>query len=46
MPSSVDTSVPTPEEFANYLIDNALRTHGIATIKSFAWGIHYKTMEA
>ncbi len=36
LPSSVDASEPTLEESAKHLIDNTLRAHGIATLKSFA----------
>jgi uncharacterized protein YcaQ len=38
LPSSVDVSVPTIEEFASFLVDTTLRTHGFATYKSFSSG--------
>lgn len=36
LPSSVVTREPTAEEFAEHLVGNTLRTHGVASLKSFA----------
>ncbi len=41
LPSSVDVSVPTIEEFASFLVDTTLRTHGFATYKSFSSGARH-----
>lgn len=38
LPSSVDVSEPSIEEFANFLVDTTLRAHGFATYKSFSSG--------
>lgn len=38
LPSTVDVSEPTIEEFANFLVDTTLRAHGFATYKSFSSG--------
>lgn len=38
LPSSVDVSVPTIEEFASFLVDTTLRSHGFATYRSFSSG--------
>ncbi len=37
LPSSVDTSTPTPHEYAQHLIDDALRCHGFASLKGIAY---------
>lgn len=37
LPDWVDTSQPSMDEFANYLIDTTLRAHGFATIKSMTY---------
>ncbi|MCZ6617176.1 MAG: winged helix DNA-binding domain-containing protein [Gammaproteobacteria bacterium] len=41
LPSTVDVREPTIEEFANFLVDTTLRTHGFATYKSFSSGARY-----
>ncbi len=41
LPSSVDVSVPTIKEFASFLVDTTLRTHGFATYKSFSSGARH-----
>ena len=41
LPSTVDTTEPTIEEFASFLIDTTIRTHGFATYKSFSAGGRY-----
>ncbi len=38
LPTSVDISVPSLEEFACFLVDTTLRSHGFATYKSFTSG--------
>ncbi|MFT5664355.1 MAG: hypothetical protein ACI9JR_001751, partial [Gammaproteobacteria bacterium] len=37
IPDWVDTTEPTLEEYADYLIDNTIRAHGFATTKSMAY---------
>ncbi len=41
LPSSVDVSVPSLEEFACFLVDTTLRSHGFANYKSFTAGGRY-----
>jgi uncharacterized protein YcaQ len=37
IPDWVDTTEPTLDEYADYLIDNTIRAHGFATAKSMAY---------
>ncbi|GJL77943.1 MAG: hypothetical protein NPINA01_09320 [Nitrospinaceae bacterium] len=41
LPSSVNTTEPTIEEFASFLIDTTIRTHGFANYASFRAGGQY-----
>ncbi len=36
LPSDVDTSMPSEQEFARHLVDTTLRAHGVAHLKSFS----------
>jgi uncharacterized protein YcaQ len=37
IPDWVDTTEPTLDEYADYLIDNTIRAHGFATVKSMVY---------
>jgi uncharacterized protein YcaQ len=37
VPNDIDTTLPTPEEFARYIIRRTLRSLGIAYVKELAW---------
>ncbi|MCW8870454.1 MAG: winged helix DNA-binding domain-containing protein [Proteobacteria bacterium] len=37
LPSDVDTSMPTMEEYAQYLVDQQLRCHGLVTLKGLTY---------
>ena len=41
VPDDVDTTMPTPEEYARHVILQELRTLGIAYIKEMGWRAHY-----
>jgi uncharacterized protein YcaQ len=41
VPSDIDTTMPTPEEFARHVIRRALKSLGIAYAKEMAWRAHY-----
>ncbi len=41
VPNDIDTTKPTPEEFARYIIRRALGSLGIAGAKEMAWRAHY-----
>ena len=37
VPNDIDTTLPTPEEFARYIIRRTLKSLGIAYVKELAW---------
>ncbi len=37
LPSHVDTTMPTPQEFAAHLVDQQLRCHGLASLKGLTY---------
>ncbi len=37
LPAAVDTTMPTPGEYAGYLIDTCLKAHGVATLPQFTY---------
>ena len=41
VPDDIDTTKPTPEEFARYVIRRSLKSLGIAYAKEMAWRAHY-----
>jgi uncharacterized protein YcaQ len=41
IPHDIDTTMPTPEEFARYVIRRCLQSMGIAYAKEMAWRAHY-----
>jgi uncharacterized protein YcaQ len=41
VPDDVDTTMPTPEEFARHVIRRSLKAHGIAYAKEIAWRARY-----
>lgn len=41
IPGDVDTTMPTPEEFARHIIRRSLQSLGIAYAKDIAWRAHY-----
>lgn len=41
IPHDIDTSMPTQEEFARYVIRRCLQSMGIAYAKEMAWRAHY-----
>jgi uncharacterized protein YcaQ len=41
IPGDIDTTMPTPEEFARYVIRRCLQSMGIAYAKEMAWRAHY-----
>ena len=41
IPDDIDTTMPTPEEFARHVIRNSLRSLGIAYAKEMAWRARY-----
>jgi len=41
IPDDIDTTMPTPEEFARHVIRRALRSMGIAYANEIAWRARY-----
>lgn len=41
IPGDIDTTPPTPEEFARHVIQRSLQSLGIAYAKDIAWRAHY-----
>ncbi|MBS1565176.1 MAG: YcaQ family DNA glycosylase, partial [Bacteroidetes bacterium] len=41
LPDDVDTTMPSPEEFARYIIRRSLQSMGIAYAKEMAWRAHH-----
>ncbi|HEY4149469.1 MAG TPA: crosslink repair DNA glycosylase YcaQ family protein [Chitinophagaceae bacterium] len=41
IPGDIDTTMPTPGEFARYIIRRSLKSLGIAYAKELAWRAHY-----
>jgi uncharacterized protein YcaQ len=41
IPGDVDTTMPSPEEFARHTIRRSLQSLGIAYVKDIAWRAHY-----
>ncbi|HEX9511860.1 MAG TPA: crosslink repair DNA glycosylase YcaQ family protein [Puia sp.] len=41
IPDDIDTTMPTPEEFARHVIRRSLKSRGIAYAKEMAWRAHY-----
>ncbi|MBN9382222.1 MAG: YcaQ family DNA glycosylase [Chitinophagaceae bacterium] len=41
IPDDIDTTMPTPEEFARHVILRSLKAHGIAYAKEIAWRARY-----
>jgi uncharacterized protein len=41
IPGDIDTTMPTPEEFARHIIRRSLQALGIAYAKDMAWRAHY-----
>jgi len=41
LPADVDTTMPTPAEFARHVIRRSLKSMGIAYAKEMAWRAHY-----
>jgi uncharacterized protein len=41
VPAGIDTTMPTPEEFARHVIRRALRSLGVAYTKEIAWRARY-----
>lgn len=41
IPDDIDTTMPTPEEFARHVIRRSLRSLGIAYVKEMAWHARY-----
>jgi uncharacterized protein YcaQ len=41
VPAGIDTTMPTPEEFARHVIRRALRSLGVAYAKEIAWRARY-----
>lgn len=41
VPSEVDTTVPTPEEFAGHVVLRVLKALGIASLKEIAWSSRF-----
>ncbi|GGA86603.1 winged helix-turn-helix domain-containing protein [Puia dinghuensis] len=41
VPDDIDTTMPTPEEFARHVIRRGLRSLGIAYVKEMAWRARY-----
>lgn len=41
VPNDIDTTKPSPEEFARYIIRRALGSLGIAYVKEMAWRAHF-----
>lgn len=41
IPDDIDTTIPTPEEFARHVIRRELRALGIAYAKEMAWKAHF-----
>jgi uncharacterized protein len=41
IPDDIDKTMPTPEEFARYVIRRALRSLGIAYVKEMVWRAHH-----
>ena len=41
LPSQIDTSVPTIEEFCKYLIDSTVKAHGFGAYRTFSAGARY-----
>jgi uncharacterized protein len=37
LPDGIDTSMPSPAEYANYLVDTGLRAHGIVSARDIAY---------
>jgi uncharacterized protein YcaQ len=41
VPNDIDTTKPTPEEFARYIIRHTLKSRGIGYAKEIAWRAHF-----
>lgn len=41
LPGDIDTTPPTPEEFARHVIRRSLQSLGIAYVKDISWRAHY-----